>query len=140
MPSSHDHGGACGCAHATPAALPAIDHGFLTDERDIGVVADGLDLMRRIAAAEPASSLLGREERPADEDLDGYVRREVRGIFHPVATCALGAVVDGDGLVHGVEALHVVDASVLPTIPRANTNLSVVAVAELLAERIAARA
>jgi choline dehydrogenase-like flavoprotein len=55
-----------------------------------------------------------------------------------VATCALGRVVDPSGAVLGCAGLSVADASVIPTIPPANTNLSTVAVAELLAERIAA--
>jgi choline dehydrogenase-like flavoprotein len=62
----------------------------------------------------------------------------MRGIFHPVATCALGRVVDPSGAVLGCAGLSVSDASVIPTIPPAKTNLSTVAVAELLAERIAA--
>jgi len=73
------------------------------------------------------------------KDFDAHLRANIRGIFHPVATCALGPVVDADGAVHGLEGLFVVDASVIPTIPRANTNLSTVAVAELLAERLAER-
>jgi len=76
----------------------------------------------------------GRELRPGDHDLlDGYLRREVRGIFHPTGTCAIGAVVDPRGAVLGVEGLLVADASVMPTIPRANTNLSTIAVAERIA-------
>jgi choline dehydrogenase-like flavoprotein len=59
-----------------------------------------------------------------------------RGFFHPVGTCAIGRVVDGDGRVLGVDGLVVADASVMPTIPRANTNLSTLALAERLAERI----
>jgi choline dehydrogenase-like flavoprotein len=57
-----------------------------------------------------------------------------------VGTCAIGAdpddgaVVDGSGAVYGVEGLYVADASVMPTIPRANTHLTTLAVAERLAE------
>jgi choline dehydrogenase len=61
----------------------------------------------------------------------------VRGFFHPVSTCAIGRVVDGDGRVYGIEGLFVADASIMPTIPRANTNLSTLALAERLAESIA---
>ena len=59
-----------------------------------------------------------------------------RGFFHPVATCAIGRVVDGGGRVLGHDGLFVADASIMPTIPRANTNLSTLALAERLAERI----
>ena len=51
-------------------------------------------------------------------------------------TCAIGRVVDGGGRVYGLDGLIVADASIMPTIPRANTNLSTVALAERLAESI----
>jgi choline dehydrogenase len=62
----------------------------------------------------------------------------VRGFFHPVGTCAIGSVVDGDGRVYGIEGLSVADAAIMPSIPRANTNLSTIALAERLAERMLA--
>jgi choline dehydrogenase-like flavoprotein len=45
-------------------------------------------------------------------------------------------VVDGDGRVHGLEGLTVADASLMPAVPRSNTNLSTIALAERLAERM----
>ena len=66
------------------------------------------------------------------------MREAARGFFHPVGTCAIGSVVDGDGRVYGCEGLSVADASVMPTIPRANTNLSTIALAERLSERLLA--
>jgi choline dehydrogenase len=62
-----------------------------------------------------------------------HARLAARGFFHPVGTCALGAVCDSEARVLGLERLYVADASLLPTIPRANTNLSVAAVAEKIA-------
>jgi len=89
--------------------------------------------MRSLAAEAGA----GAELRPgADADLASYVRREVRGIFHPTGTCAIGSVVDRRGSVLGVDGLMVADASIMPTIPRANTNLSTVALAERIADWI----
>jgi choline dehydrogenase len=64
------------------------------------------------------------------------VRENVHGFFHPVATCAIGRVVDGGGRILGLDALYVANASIMPTIPRANTNLSTLALAERLAESI----
>ncbi len=79
----------------------------------------------------------GRELRPgADVEPQAHVRAGARGFFHPVGTCAMGAVVDQRGRVLGLDGLVVADASVMPTIPRANTNLSVIAVAERIAEWI----
>ena len=62
------------------------------------------------------------------------MRATARGFFHPTGTCAIGSGVDERGRVLGHENLVVADASIMPTIPRANTNLSVAAVAERLAE------
>jgi choline dehydrogenase len=62
---------------------------------------------------------------------------EARGFFHPVGTCAIGSVVDPQGRVLGYENLVVGDASIMPTIPRANTNLSTAAVAERISELLA---
>ena len=75
----------------------------------------------------------------AEVDAERHVREAARGFFHPVGTCAIGAVVDGDGRVRGCEGLSVADASIMPSIPRANTNLSTIALAERLAERMLAR-
>jgi choline dehydrogenase len=87
--------------------------------------------MRQIAAEAGA----GQEIRPGvDTDLETYLRREARGIFHPTGTCAIGAIVDARGAVLGLDGLLVADASIMPTIPRANTNLSTIAVAERVAD------
>jgi choline dehydrogenase len=114
-----------------PRVPPAIDHGFLSEPHDLDRLASGVALIRTLA--EQAGC--GRELRPGDHDvLDTYLRREVRGIFHPTGTCAIGAVVDTHGAVLGVDGLLVADASIMPTIPRANTNLSTIAVAERIAD------
>jgi choline dehydrogenase len=128
-----------------PARGPAIEHGFLSDPGavDRRALVDGIELTRRLAAADPLAGLVGDETRPGkDADLDDYLRSNVRGYFHPVGTCAMGpagdrdAVVDGSGRVHGLDGLHVCDASIMPTIPRANTHLSVLALAEGIADEL----
>jgi choline dehydrogenase len=122
-----------------PRVPLAIDHGFLTDERDVAVLVDGVEALRSMAASDEVGPYAGRETRPgAGVDAERHIRAAVRGFFHPVGTCAIGAVVDGDGRVRGCEGLWVGDASIMPTIPRANTNLSTIAVAERLAERLLA--
>ena len=86
---------------------------------------------------DPVRSYGGREVRPGPEvDALTHIRETARGFFHPVATCAIGRVVDGDGRVYGLDGLFVGDASIMPTIPRINTNLSTIAVAERVAEGI----
>jgi choline dehydrogenase len=118
-----------------PRAPPAIDHGFLTDARDAAVLAEGVEALRRLTGSGGIRGYAGRETRPGSEvDAVTHVRETARGFFHPVATCAIGRVVDGSGRVYGIDGLFVADASIMPTIPRANTNLSTLA----LAERIAA--
>jgi len=75
-----------------------------------------------------------------DETLADHIRDNVAGTFHPVGTCRMGAsgdrdaVTDPAGRVHGVEGLRVVDASIMPTIPRGNTNIPTIMVAEKLAD------
>ncbi len=124
-----------------PRAPLAIDHGFLSDERDVAVLVEGVDALRSLAADAGIRAYAAREVRPGPGvDAETHVRATARGFFHPVATCAIGRVVDGDGRVLGVDGLSVADASIMPTMPRANTNLSVVAVAERLAERMASLA
>lgn len=116
---------------ADPRVPPAIDHGFLSERHDLDRLASGVALIRILA--EQAGC--GRELRPGDHAvLDTYLRHEVRGIFHPTGTCAIGAVVNSRGAVLGVDGLLVADASIMPTIPRANTNLSTIAVAERIAD------
>jgi choline dehydrogenase len=118
-----------------PRAPLAIDHGFLSDARDADVIAEGVETMRALAASEAARAYAVRETRPGPE-VDGltHARTTARGFFHPVGTCAIGRVVDGSGRVLGYDGLVVADASVMPTIPRANTNLPTLAVAERIAD------
>ena len=65
------------------------------------------------------------------------MRRAARGFFHPVGTCAIGRWSTAPARVRGIEGLYVADASIMPTIPRANTNLTTIALAERLAEGLA---
>ena len=122
-----------------PRAPLAIDHGFLSDPRDTAVIAEGVEALRELTGGEAIGPYAGRETRPGRHvDAETHAATAARGFFHPVATCAIGRVVDGDGRVLGLDGLYVADASIMPTIPRANTNLTTIAVAERLAERIGA--
>ena len=75
-----------------------------------------------------------------DEALAEHIRQNVAGMFHVAGTCRMGpaddrdAVVDPAGRVHGIDGLRVVDASLMPTVPRANTNIPTI----MLAEKISA--
>ena len=80
---------------------------------------------------------------PAGDDdaaLEAHVRQTCQTIYHPVGTCRMGAdntsVVDPELRVRGVDALRVVDASIMPTMPSANLNASVLMIAEKAADMI----
>jgi choline dehydrogenase len=122
-----------------PRTPLAIDHGFLTDAADATVIAEGVERLRELARSDAVRPYVEREVRPGpDVDALAHTRAAARGFFHPTGTCALGAVAEVDGRVRGFDNLHVGDASFLPTIPRSNTNLTVAAVAERLAELLGA--
>jgi 5-(hydroxymethyl)furfural/furfural oxidase len=78
-----------------------------------------------------------------DEALSEHVRANIAGTFHVSCTCRMGAaddpgaVVDPAGRVRGIEGLRVTDASVMPKVPRANTNIPTIMIAEKLAAAIA---
>jgi|SRR5579862_690785 len=75
-----------------------------------------------------------------DDALAEHIRQNVAGTFHPVGTCRMGAandpaaVTDSTGRVRGIEGLRVIDASIMPTLPRGNTNIPTIMVAEKLAD------
>jgi 5-(hydroxymethyl)furfural/furfural oxidase len=77
-----------------------------------------------------------------DDALAAHVRDNVAGMFHPVGTCRMGraddphAVVDAGGRVRGIGGLRVVDASIMPTLPRGNTNIPTIMVAEKISAGI----
>jgi choline dehydrogenase len=117
-----------------PTDLPMVERGFFRDPADLGPLLEALALARRIANTEPLRSGLRAETRPGDVDPETYLRETARNYFHPAGTCAIGVVVDESARVYGFDNLFVADASIMPAIPRANTNLTVVAVAERIAD------
>ena len=120
-----------------PRTPLAIEHGFLSDERDTAVLTTALEQLRELATHPAIAAFAAAEARPGpDVPAEQHVRETARGFFHPTGTCAIGRVVDARGRVLGIDGLVVADASIMPTIPRANTNLSTAAVAERLAETI----
>jgi len=111
-----------------PTSVPEIDHRLLSAPKDRETLRAGLDLARRLADREPLARL-GRPRARADGESVGVY-------FHPVGTCAIGSVVDRDARVKGFENVHVADASLMPTVPRANTHLTVLAIAEKIVEAL----
>ena len=123
-----------------PHARPRILHNYLTTEEDRRSMIDGvrvaLEIGSRPALRERrrADFLVPRSD--SDADIMDFVQRRAHTLYHPVGTCAMGAVVDAELRVLGLEGLRVVDASVMPTIPRGNTNAPTIMVAEKAADLI----
>ncbi|MEZ5650392.1 MAG: GMC family oxidoreductase N-terminal domain-containing protein [Burkholderiaceae bacterium] len=133
-------------ADASPESPPAIDPGFLADERDLAVLMAGVRRAREILS-QPALASRGREwarsrEHRSDEALGQWIRDNADTIYHPVGSCRMGvdeaAVVDPSLRVRGVDGLRVVDASVMPCIVSGNTNAPTLMIAERAVAMIAA--
>ena len=137
---------------ADPRHKPAIDPAYLSDPSDIEPLAVGVRMAREFAAAGPLGKACRDELAPGpdvrtDAQVREFIRRDLSTLYHPVGTCAMGgdsllaaskltSVVDPELRVRGVERLRVVDASVMPRICRAPTNLTTIAIAERAAELI----
>ncbi|MFP3526608.1 GMC oxidoreductase, partial [Pantoea sp. SIMBA_072] len=78
-----------------------------------------------------------------DEELDKFIREHAETAFHPSCSCKMGtddmAVVDGQGRVHGMQGLRVVDASIMPIITTGNLNAPTIMIAEKIADKIRGR-
>ena len=141
---------------ADPRHKPAIDPAYFSDAADLGPLVEGVRMAREFAAAASLAKVCTEELSPGpdvhtDTEVRDYIRREVGTLFHPVGTCAMGgdsrlaaakltSVVDPELRVRGVEGLRVVDASVMPAVPRGNTNAPTIAIAERAADLIIGRA
>ena len=127
---------------ALPDNKPRIVHNYLATEEDRQSILAGMRLAMELAG-QPALQAVttGPFITPAstsDEDLTAYVRANAQTLYHPTSTCAIGAVVDTELKVLGVEGLRVADASVMPSITRGNTNAPTIMIAEKAAELIEA--
>jgi choline dehydrogenase len=120
---------------------------LFSDPSDFEIARRGIRTARRIFATRPQADIIAHETRPgaavqSDAEIDAYVRQTSQVTQHPVGTCSMGigadAVVDPQLRVRGMEGLRVVDASVMPTVPGANTNAAVVMIAEKATEAVEA--
>jgi choline dehydrogenase-like flavoprotein len=127
-----------------PTAKPLIVHNYLQHPDDVASMVAGVRTSLEICAAgrlgELSTGMLIGPESSSDEDIEAHCRQRLQTLYHPVGTCRMGddptAVVDRELKVRGVEGLRVVDASVMPTVPRGNTNAPVIALAERAADLI----
>lgn len=135
-----------------PLVDPEVDLAMLADERDLVRLRDGMRRLQQIVAhpatqriTESTASWVTGEELAADAseaDLDAWLLANCNDCQHPIGTCRMGSaedprsVVDPACRVIGVAGLRVIDGSIMPENPRANTHLTCVMMGELMAERL----
>ena len=135
---------------ADPFEKPAIQPNYLAHELDQRVVVGGIKLARKLFRTEALAPYFAGELSPTpdiqtDAELLDYARGRGTTAFHPMGTCRMGpasdpsAVVDSELRVHGLQGLRVVDASIMPTMPSANTNASSLMIGEKAADMIMGR-
>jgi choline dehydrogenase len=136
-------------ASADPLAAPIIEPRFLSAPEDIGPLREGIRAAREIAHSSVMRPYTGTEMLPGaqvrdDDDaaLAAFIRDHAGTVFHPTSSCRMGgdagSVVDPKLRVRGVAGLRVIDASIMPRVPRANTNAPTIMVAEKGADLILA--
>jgi choline dehydrogenase len=132
-------------ASADPGRQPLIDPAYLADPRDTERMLTGLQAAREIGAAAALALVRDQELFPGPTVQTAaacrdYLAHTLTTYFHPAGTCKIGtddmAVVDPELRVHGVDGLRVADASVMPGPVSANTNATVLAIAERAASML----
>jgi choline dehydrogenase-like flavoprotein len=127
-----------------PDSKPLVLCNFLTDEDDrrrlVAGVRIALDIASQPALKAVTTSAYSVPDSDSDQDVVAWIERNAQPVYHPTSTCAIGAVVDPELRVYGTEGLRVVDASVMPTITRANTHAATVMIAERASDLIRGKA
>ena len=137
-------------ASRDPTAPLRIRQNFLNTDADLRTLRDGMRAVFEIGRQRELSRFIKRQMTPApercsDAELDAFVRATAITVHHPLGTCRMGiesdamAVVDPELRVRGVEALRVVDASVMPDLIGGNINAAVLMIAERAADLIRGR-
>jgi choline dehydrogenase len=126
-----------------PTAKPVIVHNYYEAEEDMRSQVEGLKVLLELTRTAALSPYCEAPFNAPDSDDDAALRAHVRAncqtIYHPAGTCSIGPVVDPELRVHGVDGLRVVDASVMPTVTRGNTNAPTIMIAEKAADLIRGR-
>jgi choline dehydrogenase len=137
-------------ASGDPERAPLIDPRYFSDLADLEQLARGVERMREVAAQPALEAVTTRETAPGPEvagraGVRDAIRRLATGQHHPAGTCRMGsagseAVVDAELRVHGVAALRIADASVMPELLTGNINAPVIMIAERAADLLLGRA
>jgi choline dehydrogenase-like flavoprotein len=125
----------------SPYSKPRILHNYLTTDEDRQTILRGVRIALEISqqpALKPVitGEFVAPKPDASDEELWQYIEDQSMTLYHPTSSCAIGPVVDPRLRVHGVGGLRVVDASVMPTIVRGNTNAPTIMIAERAADLI----
>jgi choline dehydrogenase len=130
---------------ADPLSAPLLQPNYLQREYDRRLMIECVRLAREIFAQDAFRPYAGDELYPgaatrSETEVLDFIRRKAETIYHPVGTCKMGeddmAVVDPALRVRGLEALAVVDASVMPTLVSGNTNAPTIMIAEKFAAQL----
>ena len=131
-----------------PNAHPSILFNYMSHEQDWLEFREAIRITREIMHQPALDPYRGRALTPSedlvtDQQLDDYVREHAETAYHPSCTCPMGtgneSVVNGEGLVHGIEGLRVVDASIMPKIISGNLNATTIMMAEKIADKMRGR-
>ncbi len=134
---------------ADPFAMPAVNPNYLDDEEDMRIQMAAVRYAREGLKVHPLAETIDKELMPgsdviSDEDLAAYCKKTVKTNWHPCGTARIGraddpmAVLTPDCKVKGIDGLRVFDASLMPSVPRANTNAPTMAAADLAVDKLLA--
>ena len=138
--------GAIRLATSDPRDHPLIDPRYLSEPRDLAVLAAGTERAIEVFETAPLAphmrGWIRPDRRPTSaRDLESAVRHWSETLYHPAGTCRMGtdahSVVDGELRVHGLDGLRVADASVIPVLNRGHTNAPTIMIGERAATLVA---